>query len=428
MKFWDLFQSTDNIQLDKKTLVTLRWIAIAGQLITINFVYFILNFSFPFFYCCFTIFLGILTNCFLQFRFKKNLLNNFNSTIYLAYDLIQLAVLVFFTGGITNPFVILLVIPAVVSSTFLSLRSTFNLSFITAILLLILTVYYFPLPSEGDLHFHVPEYYLNGIPASIIIGLMFLCYFGARFGFASRKRTEALNKLELVLAKEHELKTIGVQAAAAAHSLSTPLSTIKLVSKELEKEIGQNEKYSKDIKLLYNQSLRCGEILKKLSMSPVKRDEYFENVKLKDLLIEIINSFEEISNKKFLIKSENNNLDPVIKRKAEITYALRNFIGNASKFSETKVEINIESNKEITKIKVCDDGPGFPEDIKNFLGEPYIHSKDKKIDSKSGLGLGTFIGKTLLERMKANVYFGKSDNIKGAKVTIEWETKNLLSI
>ena len=146
------------------------------------------------------------------------------------------------------------------------------------------------------------------------------------------------------------------------------------------------------------------------------------------MLIEIINSFEEISNKKFLIKSENNNLDPVIKRKAEITYALRNFIGNASKFSETKVEINIESNKEITKIKVCDDGPGFPDDIKNFLGEPYIHSKDKKIDSKSGLGLGTFIGKTLLERMKANVYFGRSDDTNGAMVTIEWETKNLLSI
>ena len=428
MKFLDLFQSTDNIQLDKKTLVTLRWIAIAGQFITINFVYFILNFSFPFFYCYLVIFFGVLTNCFLQFSVKKNLLSNFNSTIYLAYDLMQLAVLVFFTGGITNPFVILLVIPAVVSSTFLSLRSTFNLSFITAISLLVLTVYYFPLPSKGDLHFHVPDYYLNGIPVAIIIGLIFLCYFGARFGFASRKRTEALNKLELVLAKEHELKTIGVQAAAAAHSLSTPLSTIKLVSKELEKEIGQNEKYSKDIKLLYNQSLRCGEILKKLSMSPVKRDEFFENVKLKDLLVEIVNSFEEISNKKFFIKSENNNVDPVIKRKAEITYGLRNFIGNASKFSDTKVEINIESDKDITKVEICDDGPGFPDDIRKFLGEPYIHSKDKKIDSKSGLGLGTFIGKTLLERMKANVYFGRSDNIRGAMVSIEWETKNLLSI
>ena len=428
MKFSEFFKSKDNIQLDKKTLVALRWIAIIGQFITINFVYFVLNFDFPFFYCCLIIFAGVFTNIFLQFQIKKNLLSNFSSTTYLVYDLFQLAILVFFTGGITNPFVILLVIPAVVSSTFLSLRSTFNLSFLTAISLLVLTIYYLPLPSEGNLHFHVPEYYLYGIPIAMIIGLIFLCYFGARFGFTNRKRTEALNKLELVLAKEHELKTIGVQAAAAAHSLSTPLSTIKLVSKELEKEIGKDKKYSKDIKLLYNQSLRCGEILKKLSMSPIKRDEFFENVKLKDLLIEMTNSFKEISNKKFSIEEKNNNLDPVIKRKAEITYGLRNFIGNASKFSESMVEINIESNKQITKIKVCDDGPGFPEDVKNFLGEPYIHTKDKKIDAKSGLGLGTFIGKTLLERMKAKVNFGSCPTLKGAMVTIEWETKNLLSI
>ena len=124
-----------------------------------------------------------------------------------------------------------------------------------------------------------------------------MCYFGARFGLETRKRAEALTKLELVLAKEHELKTIGVQAAAAAHSLSTPLSTIKLVAKELEKEIGNKEEYSKDIKLLLSQSSRCGEILKKLSMVPLKRDDFFENVRLEDLLSEIINSFKEISNK-----------------------------------------------------------------------------------------------------------------------------------
>ena len=428
MKLLEIFKSTDNIQLDKKTLVVLRWIAIIGQFLTINFVYFILNFDFPFYYCTGVIFLGVLTNIFLQFKEKKKLLSDFSSTIYLTYDLTQLAILVFFTGGITNPFVLLLVIPAVVSSTFLSLRSTINLAFITFVFLLVLTIYHFPLPSLEELHFHVPNYYLYGIPVAIIIGLIFLCYFGARFGLENRKRTEALNKLELVLAKEHELKTIGVQAAAAAHSLSTPLSTIKLVSKELEKEMGKNDKYSKDIKLLHSQALRCGEILKKLSMAPPKRDKFFENVKLIDLLSEITNSYKEISNKKFSIQSENNKEDSLIKRKTEITYGLRNFIGNASKFSHSVIEVKLESNQYITQIKVCDDGPGFPEDIKNFLGEPYIHSKDKKIDAKSGLGLGTFIGKTLLERMKANVSFGRCPALKGAMVTIEWEAKNLFSI
>ncbi len=162
-------------------------------------------------------------------------------------------------------------------------------------------------------------------------------------------------------------------------------------------------------------------------MSPLKKDEFFENVKLKDLLTEIINSFKEISKKNFSIKSENEN-DLTIKRKAEITYGLRNFIGNASKFSESLIEIIIESNQTKIQIKICDDGPGFPDDIKKFLGEPYIHSKDKKIDAKSGLGLGTFIGKTLLERMKANVNFGTCSTLKGAMVTIEWDVKNLLSI
>ncbi len=428
MKLLELFKSKDDIQLDKKTLVILRWIAIIGQIVTVSIVYFILNFKFPFIYCLLIIFFGILTNIFLQFKIKKTLLSNTSSALYLAYDLIQLAILIFLTGGITNPFIILLAIPAVVSSTFLSIKSTINLSFITVISLLVLTLYHFPLPSSGELHFHTPDYYLYGIPAAIIIGLIFLCYFGARFGLETRKRSEALIKLELVLAKEHELKTIGVQAAAAAHSLSTPLSTIKLVAKELEKEIGNQEKYSKDIKLLLNQTSRCGEILKKLSMVPLKRDDFFENVKLKDLLGEIVNSFEAISNKSFLIKSENNKYDPMVKRKAELTYGLRNFIGNASKFSKSLVEVILESDNKVTKIKVCDDGPGFPDDIKKFLGEPYIHSKNKAIDSKSGLGLGTFIGKTLLERMKADIKFGVCPKTNGAMVTIQWQTSNLLSI
>jgi len=428
MKLLEIFKSTDNIQLDKKTLLILRWIAIVGQIVTINIVYFVLEFTFPYINCFFIILFGVFTNLFLQFKEKKKLLSNFSSTLYLTYDLIQLALLVFFTGGITNPFVILLVIPAVVSSAFLSLKSTINLSFITVISLLLLTIYYYPLPSSGDLHFHAPTYYLFGVPTAITIGLIFLSYFGARFGLETRKRTDALIKMELVLAKEHELKIIGVQAAAAAHSLSTPLSTIKLVAKELEKEIGSNKKYSKDIKLLLSQSIRCGEILQKLSMTPVKRDEFFENVKLQDLISEIINSFKEISDKNFLIKSINNTLNPTVKRKSELTYGLRNFIGNASKFSSSLVEIEIESNNEITEIKVCDDGPGFPDDIKSFLGEPYIRSKNKTINCKSGLGLGTFIGKTLLERMKANVSFAACPNNKGAMVIIQWETKNLPSI
>jgi two-component system sensor histidine kinase RegB len=244
----------------------------------------------------------------------------------------------------------------------------------------------------------------------------------------SRKRTEALNKLELILAKEHELESIGLQAAAAAHSLGTPLSTIIVVARELEKEIGDNPKYSKDIDLLLSQTKRCSNILKNLSKNQLQEDNFLTNIKIEELLNEIVRSFTEISEKKISLIVEKNDLNPQIERTLEITYGLRNFIGNSVKYSESLININLISNEKITEVIISDNGPGFSEDIINVLGEPYIRSKNKIISSKSGLGLGTFIGKTLLERLKANVYFDKNPSTKGAMVTVRWQTKDLLSI
>ena len=428
MKFSEFFKSKDTIQLNKKTLVTLRWMAIIGQFVTINIVFFVFKFNFPFSLCLAAIIIGTVTNIYLQFYFKENQLNNFSSTFFLFYDLLQLSALLYLTGGITNPFTILLIVPAIVSSTLLTLRSTVNLSIITIIILVILANYYEPLPHSENLHFHVPNYYLYAIPFAIIIGLIFLTYFGFRFGIESRKRTEALNKLELILAKEHELESIGLQAAAAAHSLGTPLSTITVVAKELEKEIGNNLKYKKDINLLISQVKRCSEILKNFSQDQLKEDNFLKNIKIQDLLDEIVRSFNEISEKRISLLVEKNEINPQIERTLEITYGLRNFIGNAVKYSNSFVEINLKSDNKITEVIVIDDGPGFSEDITDVLGEPYIRSKNKIISMKSGLGLGTFIGKTLLERMKAKIEFTKSPKTKGAMVIISWNTKDLLSI
>jgi two-component system sensor histidine kinase RegB len=274
----------------------------------------------------------------------------------------------------------------------------------------------------------VPDTYIFAVPTAIIIGLIFLTYFGVRFGVESRKRTEALNKLELILAKEHELESIGLQAAAAAHSLGTPLSTIAVIAGELEKEIGDNPKYAKDIDLLLTQTERCSNILKNLSKDQFKEDSFLSDIKIGELLSEIVRSFAEISEKKLSLLVEKNKFNPQIEKTLEITYGLRNFIGNAVKYSNSSVDITLESNNKITEVKVCDDGPGFSEDILNVLGEPYIRSNNKIISSKSGLGLGTFIGKTLLERMKASVEFGKSVELNGAMVIIKWNTKDLISI
>ena len=428
MKFSETFTSKDSTKLDKETLLILRWIALSGQFFAIVLVKFIFNFKLELLLCLSIIAIGVLSNFYLKFKIKEKQLDNYTSTVFLFYDLLQLAILLYLTGGITNPFTILLIIPAIVSSTFLTLRSTINLSIITILALVIITIDHYPLPHTGDLHFHVPNYYLYAIPTAVIVGLVFLTYFGARFGSESRKRTEALNKLELILAKEHELESIGERAAAAAHSLGTPLSTIAVITKELQKEIGDNPKYSKDINLLLSETRRCSEILKNISQDKLEEDNFLSNVKINDLLNGIVGSFREISEKKLSLIVENNELNPKVQRTLEITYGLRNFIGNAVKYSNSFVDIILESNEKITEIKICDDGPGFSEDIFNVLGEPYIRSENKIINSKSGLGLGTFIGKTLLERMKATVKFSRHSKTKGAMVIVKWSTKDLLSI
>ena len=194
MNLSDLFKSEENLQLEKKTLVFLRWIAIIGQLIAISTVYFVFKFEFPALYCSLIIFLGATTNLYLHFWFKKNELSSLDSTFFLFYDLFQLSFLLFLTGGIKNPFVIFLIVPSIVSSTLLTLKNTFALALATILFLILITFYHFPLPHPGNLHFHVPNYYLYSIPISIFIGLVYLAYFGVKFGNENRIRKEAYYK------------------------------------------------------------------------------------------------------------------------------------------------------------------------------------------------------------------------------------------
>ncbi len=414
--------------LNKSTYVNLRWIAIIGQLTTILFVQFILDFKFNYLTCILIISLSVLSNLYLQFKVKENQLNNLLSTTFLSFDILLLSFLFFLTGGITNPFIFLIIVPAVFSSQHLSIQSSIILVSLIIIILAILTIYYIDLPHPAELHFHVPNYYLFAIPVSITIGLLFLIYFGLKFGEENRIRKKAYDKIQELMAKENELISLGAQSAAAAHSLGTPLSTILLTTKELLKEFGKNDKIKKDLDLLLSQSNRCREILKKLSMNPKINDRFLEsNLDFFDYLNEIIRSFEEISNKKFIFNKENHKYPLKISKSTEIIYALRNFIGNANKFSNNKIEIFLSSNKKNTEIKIKDDGPGFPKDLieKHRLGEPYIRSTDQENIEKYGLGLGTFIGKTLLEKNYAEIMFKNSNNNGGAEVVIKWINKDL---
>jgi two-component system, sensor histidine kinase RegB len=428
MDFSTLFRTKENLNLDKNTLTILRYIAIFGQFIAINIVFYHLKLEFPINEAYIIIFLGLLTNIFLQFRVKVNQLKDTYASFFLLYDLVQLSVLLYLTGGILNPFSFLLIIPAVVSSTFLSMGTTIILSVITSFMLFLLTHFNLPLPGMDTNTFNVPSFYKFGILTSILIGLIFLGYFGIRFSGETKKRSEALNKLEEVIAKEYELESLGGQAAAAAHSLGTPLATISVVAKELKKEIGDNKEVTKDIDLLISQTKRCSEILKQISKKQIEEDSFLNYIKLEDLLDEIINSFKETSSKKIELFNENDKNKINIQRTPEITYGLRNFIGNAVKFSKSAVKINLNSDDKKIEIKINDDGPGIPEDIIDKIGEPYIKSKSKELSSNSGLGLGTFLGKTLLERQGASLLFRRNSKLGGALVTISWSPKTFANV
>jgi two-component system, sensor histidine kinase RegB len=428
MEFSTLFRTKENLNLDKNTLTILRYIAIFGQFIAVNIVYFYLNLQFPIYESYSIIFLGFLTNLFLQFRVRVNQLKDTYASFFLLYDLLQLSILLYLTGGILNPFSILLIIPAIVSSTFLSMGTTIILGVLTSFMSFILTHFYLPLPGMNINIFSVPDFYKLGILTSILIGLIFLSYFGIRFSGETKKRSEALNKLQEVISKEHELESLGGQAAAAAHSLGTPLATISVVAKELKKEIGDNKEISKDIDLLISQTKRCSEILKKISKKQIEEDNFFSLVKLEDLIEEVINSFKETSSKKIEIYVENDRNKIDIRRTPEIIYGLRNFIGNAVKFSKSRVKVILTSNEKIIEIKINDDGPGIPEDIIKKIGEPYIKSKSKELILNAGLGLGTFLGKTLLERKNAKLIFKRNSELGGALVIISWNPKDFTNV
>ena len=337
--------------------------------------------------------------------------------------------LIYLTGGIVNPFIIFILIPSVFASSNLGLRTNIFLVITTILVIIFLTFYSEELPSPLNNHFHVDKYYFFSIPIALIIALVFLNYFAIIFGAESRLRKEALNKMEEVMAKEHEMLSLGGQAAAAAHSLGTPLSTIKVITQELSKQLKNNKDVIEDIELLSSQVERCNQILKKLSINPNEEDEFIdEDLSIRDYLKEIISSFQETSEKKFIVNFDHDLNKKKITKSIEVIYGLRNFIGNANKFSKSNVYINLKSNNEITEIIIEDDGNGYPSDILSKIGEPYLKAYRGQDKIKSGLGLGIFIGKTLLEKNFANINCRNSKTRGGAEVIIRWLNKDLMKI
>ncbi|MDA7785954.1 ActS/PrrB/RegB family redox-sensitive histidine kinase [Candidatus Pelagibacter sp.] len=426
MKF---FETSKYFSLKKSTYINLRWIAIVGQLITINLIYFVFGFKFNLILENSIILIGVISNLYLIHINKNTQLLDKTAFLFLFIDILQLSCLIYLTGGIINPFSIFLIIPAIFSTSNLGFRSNLLLVSFTVLMIIFLTFFNEPLPYPVSEHFHVDSYYYYSIPIALIIALIFLNYFALTFGSESRIRKEALNKMEEIMSKEHELLSLGGQAAAAAHSLGTPFSTIKIISTDLLEQFKDNEDVKKDIELLSSQIERCSQILKKLTLNPVIEDDFIDrDLTIADYMDEIVKSYKQTSKREFIVNYDQNSNPLNITKSIEIVYGLRNFIGNANKFSANKIFINIKSDNDLTEVIIEDDGEGYPKDVLNKIGEPYIKSVKSSIKSKSGLGLGIFIGKTLLEKNYANILCRNSKTRSGAEVSIKWKNKDLLKL
>ena len=400
-------------------LIKIRWIAIVGQLITLFTIFFVFNFTIPLTECLFVVLLSILVNFFSYFIQRgHSTLSDKKTFLFLLFDISQLVGLLFLTGGIFNPFVILILAPIIISASYLSAFWTILLSFYSIVLILIINLNYIPLNWEQK--FITPSIYNIGILVALIITIVFLAIYAYLFASSARKISSALTATELKLSNQKKTTEVAYLSAAAVHELSTPLNTIFLVLNDLLKEkiLIKNSVLIKDIELLKSQAERCKEILLRLSKNPQNlKDNFFEKIRVIDLLKLNFEKFND--NKNLIINNDNFNKESKIYFKDEVNYALGNIIQNSILYSRSEIKIFLEITKNRFTIKIQDDGDGFSRDVLDKLGEPYI-SKNKK-----GMGLGIFIAKNLIENMKGTILF-YNYNKGGAVVEIKFDKTILI--
>ena len=385
-------------------LIKIRWIAIIGQILTILLVNYFLDISILIIECLFVVFLSICVNFFSYFIQKKNnKISDSQAFFFLLFDTSQLGILLFLTGGIFNPFAILILAPVIISASYLPVLWTIFLSSFSILLILVINSNFIPLNWNEQIF--IPDIYNHGLIIALIITIIFIAVYAYLFANSSRKISQALSETKIQLSNQKKITEVGSLSAAAVHELSTPLNTIFLVLNDLLKEkiLIKNKNLFKDVMLLKSQAERCRDILLSLSKSPhLLKDNFFEKIKIQDL---INLSFEKFNTNKVLnIIFEQTSREISILYKDEINYAFSNIIQNAIQYSKSKVNIEIFSDLKELTIKISDDGNGFSRDIIDKLGEPYI-TKTKK-----GMGLGIFIAKNLIENVNGKMFFYNSSN------------------
>ncbi len=382
-----------------RTLVLLRWLAIVGQTIAVLFVRYGLNVDFPLPWAMAAIGVSVAVNLALTRR-SQDLAREWEAAAQLAYDAVQLAVLLALTGGLQNPFVFLFVAPVAVSATVLRPAVTAMLAALTFACVGAISVWRLPLPWPEGATFVMPPLYQLGIAAAVLVGLGFTSVYAWRVAAEEERLNIALAAVQAVLSREQTLSALGGLAAAAAHELGTPLATIHLVAKEMARDISPDDPRYEDLQLMVTQSERCRAILGQLSANRERGDVMIQRAPIRALLEEVVSPHEGLGADIVIDAQGDGPLE--VRRMPEIVHALGGNIENAVGFAKTRVEIEARWDAEHVEIAIRDDGPGFAPGVLNRLGEPYLTERDEE-GIAGGLGLGFFISKTLLERSGAKL-------------------------
>lgn len=410
----DRVDVTDS-QLRLQTLIRLRWVAVFGQIAAVLFVHLGLGYSLPFPACFVAIGIAALFNLALQHGFPPNKrLSSIQAMNLLVFDLLQLSVLLFLTGGLQNPFSLLLVVPVAVSASTQPIRITIAVGTLAVLCASILLAVHLPLPWPTEELADLPLLYKVGIWTALVCCIIFMGAYASRTAQENRTMSDALTATELVLAREQKLSALDGLAAAAAHELGTPLSTISLVATELEKEVPKESPFYEDVQLLRSQAARCREILGSLTANTEEQDAMYSQMSLEHLIEEVIEPyrvFDKIIEVVLLpARSRDGESEsiPVLRRNAGLIYALTNLAENAVDYAKDRVIITARWNYDSIIIAITDDGPGIAPQIIKRLGEPYVTSRPRLVDKEfsgeaEGMGLGFFIAKTLLERVGGNL-------------------------
>jgi two-component system, sensor histidine kinase RegB len=410
------------VRLD--TLLRLRWFAIIGQTIAVGVVYYGLDFPLPIWSCLMVIALSAWLNVMLRVRFTSSQrIEPDRAAWLLAFDTTELAALLFLTGGLQNPFAFLLLAPVLLSATALPPRLTLILGGIAMAFATVLLFVHYALPWDAEEPLELPWIYMLGVWLTLLLSILFIGLYSWQITEEGRQLAEALAATELVLEREHHLSQLDGLAAAAAHELGTPLSTISVIAKELERAIPPKSPHAEDVRLLREQAQRCRDILAKLTELSAS-GEPFDRLPLGALIEEVV-----APHRNFGVAIEvavpQQQAQPVGARNPAILYGLGNLLENAVDFAQQRVEVAADWDGDDVAVTISDDGPGFAPEIMARIGEPYVRSsKRRRMNPSSettGLGLGFFIAKTLLERTGATVDFeNRSFPDRGAVVRIHW--------